>query len=170
MGVVGICFADNNRPAMKIFSHFTVESAVDIDAPTERVWDFFYRIGDNYTAWHRGAHHDWRWKKGAPLAPGSVADAEETVGGHRSRIRVRVIESLKEQKVALKPAWPVSFMCPRIEWHLEPNGSGTRFVARTHFRFGWLFLRFKRPTVDRILYHTRQHMLEEGQNLKKLLE
>ena len=155
---------------MGIFKKIVIESSTKIETTPEKIWNFFSKIEDNYKRWHPEDHQFWHWTKGKPLEVGSKIDSEETVGGHKGGIKATVIESVKNKKIALKPAWPLSFMCPKLEWIMETKNNNTYFVAQTHYKFGKLFLTFKKNTVDQILYLTKKHMDEEGENLKKILE
>jgi hypothetical protein len=72
--------------------------------------------------------------------------------------------------MAFKPAWPVSFMCPRIESIVELKGTNTVFTANTYYKFGKMYLKTKKDKVDFVLKAAQKHMDEEGENLKKILE
>ena len=155
---------------MGIFKHKVVESAAEIRTTPDKIWEFFYNLEDNYTRWHPECHNYWRWIKGNPLEIGSKIDSEETIGGHKNRVRCTVIESVENERIALKPVFPVSFMCPKLEWVFEPKGDHTLFIARTHYKFGRIYFNLRQSKVNEILSLTRKHMDEEGDNLKKLLE
>jgi len=155
---------------MGIFKHQIIESATEIKTTTEKIWEFFYKIEENYKRWHPECHQYWRWSKGNPLEIDSKIDSEETIGGHKSRIKATVIESVKNQKIALKPVWPLTIMCPKIEWIFEPSGENILFIARTHYKFGKIYRTFQKNAVKEIIYLTKKHMDEEGDNLKKILE
>lgn len=154
---------------MGLFVDYVISSSTIIDVTPEQIWDFFYHIEKNYQTWHED-HDFWHWTKGAPLEVGSKIDSQETVGGHKGGIKATVIESVKNQKIVLRPAWPLSFMCPRLEWIIEKKGKDTYFIAHTHYVFGKIFLTLKKKSVDEILFLTQKHMDEEGENLKRILE
>lgn len=155
---------------MGLYKHYAVESTTEIKTTPEKIWEFFYAIENNYKIWHPECHNYWHWLKGNPLEIGSKIDSEETIGGHKSKIKATVIASVKNKEIALKPVFPLSFMCPKLEWVFEPSGENTLFIARTHYKFGRIFLAFKKKTVDEIISLTREHMDEEGDNLKRILE
>jgi hypothetical protein len=154
---------------MGLFVDHVITSSTIIYATPDLIWDFFYHIENNYGKWHPD-HDFWHWTQGEPLALGSKIDSRETVGGHTGGIRATVIESVKNNKIVLRPAWPLSFMCPRLEWIIERKGEFTCFIARTHYVFGKIFLTLRKKSVDEFLYLTQKHMDEEGVNLKKILE
>jgi uncharacterized C2H2 Zn-finger protein len=155
---------------MGVYKHYIVESITEIRTTPDKIWGFFYDLEDNYTRWHPECHNYWRWIKGTPLELGSKMDSEETIGGHKSRVRATVVTSVENRKVALKPVFPISFMCPKLEWVFEPKGDYTLFVARTHYKFGRIFLALQKKTVDEIISLTQKHMDEEGDNLKRILD
>ncbi len=155
---------------MGIFKHFVIESSIEIHTTPAELWHFFYHLDDNYVKWHPADHHYWKWTKGNPLEVGAKIDSAETVGGHKSKIVATVIASEKNKLIALKPAWPISVMCPRLEWIFKPNKNTTYFIARTHYKFGRIFLLLKKKTAEEIMEITQIHMDEEGMNLKNLLE
>ena len=155
---------------MGLYVHYTVESETEIKTTPEKIWEFFYKMEDNYKIWHPECHHYWHWTKGRPFEKGSRIVSEETIGGHKSKIKATVLVSVKNKEIALKPVWPLSFMCPKLEWNFQTSGENTLFVARTHYKFGRLFLLFKKATVYQIIFLTKKHMDEEGENLKSLLE
>ena len=154
---------------MGLFVPYVITSSTIIDATPEQIWDFFYHIENNYQKWHDD-HDFWRWTRGDPLEVGSKIDSQETVGGHKGGIKATVIESVRNKKIAIRPEWPLSFMCPRLEWIIERKGDDTYFIARTHYSFGKIFLTLRKKSVDEILFLTQKHMDEEGVNLKNILE
>ena len=154
---------------MGLFKQFIIKSSTEINSTPEKIWDFFYNIEDNYKNWHPKDHNYFHWTKGNPLEIGSKIDSEEIVDGHKARIKGICIESVKNRKVAFKPSWPVSFMCPKIEWIIEPHGNTTIFTAQTYYKFGKLFLMFKKDRAEYMMDVAKKHMDEEGINLKNIL-
>ncbi len=153
-----------------MFKKFVVENETEINTSPERIWDFLYHIEDNYSDWHPDEHIYFRWTKGKPLEVGSKLESEEKLDGETHEIKAECIESIPNQKITLKPDWPLSFMCTRIIWMTKKVDGKTVFHARTHFRFGRLFLAFKSAKAKHILHHSENHMVEEGRNMKKILE
>ncbi len=155
---------------MSIFKKFLVENSIEINAPAERIWNFLYHIEEHYLDWHPQDHAYFRWTKGKPLEVGSRLEAEETIEGEIMEIKGTCIESIPNHKITLKPDWPLSFMCPRLEWMIEDSGGKVVFRAQTYFRFGRLYLAFKFNKVKQMLSKTEKHMIEEGQNMKAFVE
>lgn len=155
---------------MRLFKNYIIESSIEIKTDPDKIWDFFYNLENNYKNWYPEEHHYFRWIKGKPLTEGSKFDSLEIVGGHKTRLKGVCVETVKNKKIIFKPAWPASIMCTRLEWVFESNKETTIFMAKTHYKFGKIFLRFKRDTANEIMEITKKHMDREGLNLKKLIE
>lgn len=155
---------------MSIYTQFIVKSSIEIDTTPEEIWNFFKNIEENYKMWHPKEHIYFKWVKGKPLELGSKIDSEEAIDGHKVRIKGTCIESEKNKIIVFKPNWPVSFICPRIEWVIEKKGENSIFIANTYYKFGKMYLKTKKDKVDFILKVAQKHMDEEGENLKKILE
>lgn len=154
---------------MGLFKQFIVKSSTEINSTPENIWNFLYKIEDNYKDWHPKEHKYFHWTKGNPLEVGSKFDSEEIVDGHKVKIKGICIESLKNRKIALKPSWPISFMCLKIEWIIETKENVTIFTAQTYYKFGKLFLMFKKDRAENMMDVAQKHMDEEGLNMKNIL-
>ncbi|HOC77814.1 MAG TPA: SRPBCC family protein [Methanofastidiosum sp.] len=155
---------------MEIYKEFILKHSIEIMVPSEKLWDFFYNIENNYILWHPKDHIQFKWKKGNPLEVGSTIYSEQTMGGETGKLKGVCSEIIPYRKIAFNFDFPTSFMCPRIEWLIEPKGKNSIFTALTYYRFGKLFLRLNKDKVDHILETTEEHMKEEGKNLKRILE
>ena len=154
---------------MGLIVPYLITSSAIIDATPVQIGDFFYPTDNNYEKWYDD-HDFWRWTRGEPLEAGSKIDSQETVGGHKGGIKATVIESVKNKKIAIRPGWPLSFMCPGLEWIIERKGDDTYVIARTYYSFGKIFLALRKKSVDEILFLPQKHMDEEGVNLKNMVE
>lgn len=155
---------------MGLFKHYIIKSSTEIKTTPEKVWGFFYNIEENYKNWHPKDHNYFHWTKGNPLEVGSKIDSEEILNGHKVRIKGTCIESVKYRKIAFKPSWPISIMCSKLEWIIESQGNDTVFTAQTYYKFGKLFLMFKKDHANYMMDVSKIHMDEEGENLKNILE
>jgi hypothetical protein len=155
---------------MELFKKYIIESSVEIKTTPDKIWDFFYNLENNYKEWYPEEHHFFHWTKGEPLEIDSKFDSLEIVDGHKTRLKGKCIEALKNKEIAFKPAFPASIMCTKLEWIFEPKGETTIFIAKTYYKFGKIFLTLKNGTANQIMEITKKHMDTEGQNLKKILE
>lgn len=155
---------------MDIYKEYVAKHSIEIKTLPEEIWDFFYNIEQNYSYWHPEDHILFKWTKGNPLEVGSTFYSEQKMSGEFAKIKGTCTEVISNKKIVFKFDFPTSFMCPKIEWLIEPKGRNSIFTAVTHYKFGRLFLRFSKDKTDHILETTQKHMKEEAQNLKLILE
>lgn len=155
---------------MPMFKKHLLESVTEVSAPVERIWEFFENLDNNYKSWYPEEHEYFKWTSGAALKPGSEFDSLEIVSGHKTRIKGVCMVADENQHIVFKTYWPVSFMCPQIEWHFQKNNEKTKITAIMYYRFGKLFLFFRKKYAEHIIKITKAHMDREGENLKKLME
>ncbi len=155
---------------MGIYKEFILKHFIEIEVPPEKVWDFLYNIEMNYKIWHPVDHILFKWTKGNPLEVGSTIYSEQAMNGELAKLKGTCTESVPKRKIVFKLDFPTSFMCPKIEWLIEPKGKNSIFTAVTYYKFGKLFLKFSKDKVEYILETSNKHMEEEGNNLKRILE
>jgi hypothetical protein len=141
---------------------------VEIDTPPERIFEWFCHLDDNYRSWHPD-HVSCRHVRGHDLQDGAVLYAEEYLHGrlHRLKFRLTEVEAGREFRYRIFPGVSGGF-------RTRPTEKGTEFVAEIFL--GWSVPVFG-GLVDAILKvlfsnHVgaiRQHMREEGINLRALL-
>lgn len=142
-----------------------LRDSIDIDAPPERVWDWIEGLADNYTGWHP-AHISAEWERGAPNRVGSVLRAVEDLGGHREELRFELTSVEPPRRFEYRLLGPLKLLLPTGAFAVVPIAGGSRFVATISYRFGWLTEQlFRRRTAM-----LRDHMREEGENLKRVIE
>jgi hypothetical protein len=126
---------------------------------------FFDGLEENYTRWHPD-HHAFNWVHGRGLAEGVVCEFDETVAGKRQRKTV-VYTRVADDHVEFAPTSRlIRMLLPRMLFRITPEGDGCRVVQEVHVRVGPLGARLNRKEFEAV----RQHMREEGENLKELLE
>jgi hypothetical protein len=81
---------------------------------------------------------------------------------HKCRSKITKVE--KNKKIEFKNLFPISIICPKGSFIIEPKGKNSIFTATLSIRFGWLFSKLNRVSV------LEKHMKEEGENVKRLLE
>ena len=143
-----------------------LEERTFIAAPPEQVFAFFADMADNYLRWHPD-HIAFRWVDGSGLEPGVVFAFEEIIGGQRMTKRVRFIDVVPDRALAFEPTSRLlRLILPRIGFTIEPRPDGCDLVASLHIRTGPVGAWLNR----RELMAVRQHMKEEGENLKRIVE
>ena len=141
---------------------------IKIDAPPEAVYAFFEDLEKNYIKWHPD-HIVFRWVEGDGLAEGSVAYSEQRIHGKVHKLQARFTKVIPAQRVEFEWVGRIArLFAPRNVWLFEAAYGGCRFIAESDLRLDWISSRLKR--VQKGLAAGRQHLAEEGENLKRLVE
>ncbi len=136
--------------------------SVEIKAASEKILDFLTHLDKNYTAWHPD-HVACYWIEGESMKKGSVLCAEEYLHGKLHKMKFRISKS-EPTVLEYDILFPVSLICPKGSFLIEPRGGTCLFTATLSFRPGMFSLFRGRAEALKI------HMKEEGENLKTLLE
>jgi hypothetical protein len=137
-----------------------------IEAPPERIFEFFARMGENYVAWHPD-HVAFRWTKGNGLEPGVEFYFEEQIGGKLLEKTVRFTKIEPGRYIEFEPTgWLMRLIMPRLSFEVQPQGGDSLFIARITIRTGPVGAWLNRREFSAV----RQHMKEEGENLKRIVE
>lgn len=151
---------------MILFEERILKDSVEINAPVEKVWEFFDHLDVNYKSWHEDAHVTCRWLKGRPHEEGSIAYFEEILDGKLCKIKAITIKVVKYRFVETRSPFPASMIHTKGTYLFEPKGNSSVFTATNHFRIPSLF----HKKLLSLIAATEKHMKEEGENLKKIIE
>jgi hypothetical protein len=147
----------------------TLQDKIEIRTSPEQVFDFFVHFREHFMVWHPDHVRCWYLKDG-PLREGSTFFVQEYL-----HTKVRTLEFLVTRLV------PYS----RIEYKIPPMVKGAFVIERrepdvlftAEICFGTetpllrnLLDRVLRMFMGRRLEALQQHMVEEGRNLKLILE
>jgi hypothetical protein len=147
----------------------TITDSIKVNATPEQVFNWLVqRMKDkeSYRAWHPD-HVDVRWIRGEPFQEGSVLYAEEYLHGELHKLKFLIVRIVPNKEIIYKALFPVSLFAPQNAFFIEPKGeSSCIFTATGSFRAGPLFKRFGKNMIEA----TKQHMKEEGENLKSAVE
>jgi len=147
----------------------TLTDSIEIEATPEQVFDWLierFKNKESYQAWHPD-HVDIRWIKGESFQEGSIVYAEEYLHGELHKLKFIITKVVPNSVMEYRPLFPLSIFAPGNAFFIEPKGENSCiFTATGSLRAGPLF---KKLGKNRIVA-TKQHMKEEGENLKKALE
>lgn len=146
----------------------SIRDSIEIDAPAEIVfsWLMNIRTAKDYQAWHPN-HVDCQWTKGEPFQEDSVVLLEEYLHGKPHRLKFQCTRVIPNKLIEYKPSFPMSILMSRSQFVIEPKGTGScKFTAVISFREGPLFGRLFGKQIESL----KQHMKEEGENLKRMIE
>ena len=93
--------------------------------------------------------------------------AEEYITGKLLKKRVRFTKIEADKHIEFAPTfWLLRLFLPRFIFHIDRHGDHCKIASRIHIRIGPLAKQLNQKEFDAV----RQHMRDEGQNLKRLLE
>ena len=144
-----------------------LQDGIQIYAPSAKVFIFFQEMAENYVPWHPD-HHEFCWIDGEAVEVGHIFAFKETINGHQQDKAMRFIEVERNRLLAFEPVnWFVRLLMPRLSFEIKPiDEQSCRFIAKIHLRVGPLAQRLNAKEFNAV----RQHMKEEGQNLKQMVE
>ena len=145
-----------------------ITDSIEIRATPEHVFDWFINLKsrEDYRAWHRD-HLDWYWIIGKPFQEGSTVYCEEYIHGKKHRIKFICTKVVSDRLIEYKPSFPMSILMSKSQFIIEPKDENSCVLTATiSFREGLFFKKLFRKQTEAL----KQHMKEEGENLKKILE
>jgi hypothetical protein len=147
----------------------TLRDSIEIRAASDKVFQWLvqrFNSKEDYQAWHP-EHVDIRWIKGELLQEGSVIYAEEYLHGQLHKLKFRITRVIPNKEIEYRALFPLSLFAPGNAFIIEPKGKNDCiFTATGRLRVGPLFKKLGKKQIEA----TKQHMKEEGENIKKALE
>lgn len=143
------------------------EDSIYIDAPPEKVYGFFEHMDENYVNWHPD-HICFEWRKGQGLSKGNVFYFEERIAGEVLKKETRFTEIRPNRYIEFTMVnWFYRLFIPKMTFITEPQGNSCVFT-------GQVFLRGIGPlgrwSHRKEFAAVKQHMKEEGENLKRMIK
>ena len=151
----------------------TLSDSTEVEVTPEGVFAWLarrFKDKESYQAWHPD-HVDIWWVKGEPVKEGSIVYAEEYLHGDLHKLKFRITKIVPNRVIEYRSLFPLLILAPGNTFLIEPKGENSCiFTAMGSLRLPrWLFERVARRHKGKI-ESMKQHMEEEGQNLKKALE
>jgi hypothetical protein len=146
----------------------TVKDTIEIKTTPEKIFGGLIKVFSSqeyFKKWHKD-HVKCQWLKGKPFEKGSILYVEEYLHGELHKMKFLTTQLEPNRKIEYRLLFPMSIICPIGSFTVEQKGESSIFTASLTFRFGWLFTKFAKSNVEGM----KNHMREEGENLKKLLE
>ena len=142
----------------------TLKHSIEIKTTPDKIFEWLKNLDQHYREWHPD-HIRWINITGR-LDEGDTSYYEEYLHGKLHKIKFKITKVEENKRIEFKNLFPMSIICPKGSYILEPREESTIFTATLSFRFAWLFSKLAKNRVEAI----KTHMKEEGENLKKLLE
>jgi hypothetical protein len=147
----------------------TLKDTIEIKASPEQIIDFFLNFKDNFHTWHPD-HVECHYLTPGPLKENSIIYVEEYLYGELRKLKLHITKIQLNSRIEYK-----TFLGTKGIFIIEPGETGTLFTAEMHIGsnipvLGKVIDRIMLTFLSRQLEGLKQHMVEEGQNLKKILE
>jgi hypothetical protein len=143
-----------------------LEQSIAIAAGPDKAYRFFAEMEGRYTQWHPD-HIVFRWLQDARLEVGAKFYIEERIDGRVLKRTMRFTRLEPDRHVEFAPDLAIMrFFLPRIVFAIAPDPDGCRVTQQVHVRIGPIGRRLNRRGFAVV----EQHMKEEQQNMKALLE
>ena len=145
-----------------------LEDLIEINASPEKVYSFFIDPEKTYLSWHKD-HVKFKWIKGNQMSTGAIGYFEEYLHGKLHKLRVYYSNVIPNKLIEFKPLprfWRIFY--PKRTLEFISTNNGCVFKGLTYFRIGWISSNSKRAKEHIKLI--QQHMKDEGENLKHLME
>lgn len=143
-----------------------LEETTEVKTSPGDVYRFFESMEGNYLRWHPD-HVSFRWIDGGSLKEGEKAHFVEEIAGKRQEKTVRFTEIDPNRYIEFKPTSLLTgLLMPHISFTITPHADGCEFTQRIKVRTGPIGAWINRGEFEAV----RQHMREEGERLKHILE
>jgi hypothetical protein len=147
----------------------TLRDTIEIGTSPEEVFDFFIHFRENFMAWHPDHVRCWYLEDG-PLEEGSTFFVQEYL--HKK------VMTLEFRVTRLVPYSQIEYRIPPIvrgSFTIEERGPNVLLTAKIIFGtkiplLGNLVDKMLYTFIGRRLKALKQHMVEEGRNLRMILE
>ena len=143
----------------------TLRESIEINVSSEVIWDWLLHIAENYLEWHP-SHIKAKWETETASEVGSILYAEEDINGDFLKMKSKVTELIPNRLYRFKTVGVLKFILAGGSFEIDPSENGSIFTATLDFHMGKLLSKVAKKKVQQI----SQHMIEEGINLKKILE
>ena len=142
-----------------------LRESIEINVSPEVIWDWVLNIAENYLEWHP-SHIQANWETETASEVGSILYAEEDINGDFLKMKSKLTELIPNRLYRFKTVGILELVLAGGSFEIEPSENGSIFTATLDFHMGKLLSKLAKKKVQEI----SQHMIEEGQNLKKILE
>ncbi len=143
----------------------SLRESIEINVSPEVIWDWLLNIVENYLEWHP-SHIKANWETETVSEVGSIMYAEEDISGEFLKMKSKLTILIPNKLYRFKTVGFLKLILAGGSFEMEPSEKGSIFTATLDFHMGKLLSKLIKKKVQQI----SQHMIEEGENLKKILE
>ena len=143
---------------------------VRIDATPEQVFDWLAHFQEHYLAWHPD-HVECRYLRGSSiLEKDAILYVEEYLHGDLHKLKLRATKVIPDSRVEYTAGFGIGGA-----FEVQPREDGVLFIAEVTIGLGVpglgsLLDRMMERVLAGRIEAMKQHMAEEGENIKRWLE
>jgi len=152
-----------------------IRHTTEIRASPEQIFEWLTNLNKNYRAWHPKDHIECRYIKGSLVERNSIVYFEQYLHEHLEKMKFKITNVKPNSRIEYKIMFPYSLLGVGGSLTIEPSEAGSLFT--TEVRLGGkntllerLWDKFIQIFFGLRLEALKQHMSEEGHNLKRIME
>jgi hypothetical protein len=153
----------------------TLRDTIEIETSPEKIFEWFAHLDKNFQSWHPKEHAECRYLKGNPLEEGSILYFEVYLLGKLQKAKYYITNVKPNSRIEYKVGFPLSFLGGRGDYIVEPQGDNSLFIQDIYIGtkiplLGSVIDKLIQLLLGRLNEAFKQHMTEEDQNLKRIME
>ena len=153
----------------------TLRDTIEINTSPEKIFEWFAHLDKNFQSWHPEDHVECRYLKGNPLEVGSILYFEVYLLGKLQKAKYHITKVEPNSRVEYKVGFPFSVLGGRGAYTVERRGVNSLFTQDTYIGtkiplLGSIVDKLTQVLIGRINEAFKQHLAEEDQNLKRIME
>ena len=152
-----------------------LRDTIEIKVQPEKIFQWFAHLDKNFRSWHPKEHVECRYLKGSPLERDSILYFEVYLLGKLQKAKYHITNVNPNSRIEYRMEFPLSLLGGGGAWIVEPHGANLLFMNDIYLGtklplLGSVMDKLIQLFFGRLNEAFKQHMAEEDQNLKKIME
>jgi hypothetical protein len=153
----------------------TLRDTIEIKTSPEKIFKWFTHLDKNFQSWHPAEHVECRYLKGSPLEEGSILYFEVYLLKKLQRAKYFIKKVEPNSRIDYTVGFPLSLLGGGGAYIVEPRGTSSLFIQDLYIGrnipvLGKIIDKFTQVFLGRLNEAFKQHMAEEDQSLKRIME
>ena len=153
----------------------TLRDTIEINTSPEKIFEWFAHLDKYFQSWHPEDHVECRYLKGSPLEEGSLLYFEVYLLGKLQKAKYYITKVEPNSRIEYRMGFPLSLLGAGGAFIMEPQGTNSLFIQDVYMGtkiplLGVAVDKLVQIFFGRLNEAFEQHMAEEDQNLKRIME